>query len=1526
MLRQGHIGLCVGLIITVCAPNPSNGQSGIEKELHPQNGFYNNLFEPDWGATGNELLRSAQSSYSDQVFEMNQHGRTNPLFISQALHNSHSSGEPSTTGKNAMLVYFGQLVADEIASARSAGCPPEYENIPVPEGHLYKDTADEMVFKRAGYNQRTGVSPNYPRQQQNDVTPYLDAGFLYGTTRFWTNAIREFRGGRLKRLSPVGVKTSFPDLNTYRLPLSNPPVPRDHSLREAKRFFLMGNRRGHENPFLLSLQIVWFRWHNHLADDISRNNSTLTDEQVFQEARRRVTAHFQKIVVKDWLPRYLGPGPDNPVYRGYNPRVHPGITQEFAMAAMKYGHTLVPAGVWTVSNDCSNTTTSDQGPDGENRPVQAIRLCNTYWDSRDLVQQDISSILQGMTLTLAKADNPSYVPDLREYLYGPYEFSRQDLAALDIQRSRDHGLASYNAVRQAYNLSSASSWRDITNDVTTQDRLQAVYGNMSFPEDLDLITGGLLETMGNGPGQLFSLIIQDQFQRIIDGDRFWYENPRNGLFSRDEIRQINSMTFRRILLNVTNIQQDNLPDDVFSCRGNVPCNCRSPPNVDGNNSTMFGVCSKLQTYDFFTGSEASFALSILATGLSIPGSVGVLMLLVWLRKRREAQRNMMTPRRTGKTNTFTACEWLGPESGNRNVTVEFDSQRKKIKVTDMRGRDLRFIDLRNTEKATLRLSYDKRLDLLSLRVPGEVDLILRFRHLGERQEMLQYTEDFLQTLGVQTVKQEHPEQIIISHSNNKDDRQKLLDRFFRVVCLQALKKDPTVEQWDFDDDTANDVIKLKLTRTEFAESLGMQASSIFIRNVFLLADTNNDGYLSFKEFLDLFAVFARGTAEQKAQMMFNIYDIRRRGYLTRDDFFKMIRSLLDLSAASLDNAHVTNLMDVMFRDAGIADKDAMDFQDFKKVFVSKEYEATLQAASIAEGGAVSKHTKEESTFRNRRKTFIQSYRGNSDGTKKLTRTASRVRAPVRKQRYPGTPMARRWYAFSRYVENYQCHIFWVSLYTLVCGGIFTERAYYYAVGREHAGLRRLSGAWTTAMIRGSASVIMFNLASLLVTMSRNTITRLRETFMHRFVPFDSAVTFHKYIAAVLMIASIVHIVGHCVNLYCMSTQPAQDLSCLFREFFRASHVLYTFHFWAFQTITGLAGILVTVLMFAMYVFAMQFARRNVFNAFWLTHSLYIFVYILTFLHGIGRLVQDPLFPWYLIGPLLIYLIDRILTYSRHKVEIGVKRAELLPSGVLFLEFKRPANFDYKSGQWVRIACLVLGKSEYHPFTLTSAPHEENLSLHIRAVGPWTTNLRETYDPSKLDMNKLPKLYLDGPFGEGHQDWYTFDIAVLVGGGIGVTPFASILKDIAFKSQTGARFTCKKVYFVWVTRTQKHYEWLVDIIRDVEDKDKHNIVSVHIFVTQFQQKFDLRTTMLYICERHFQKVENRSLLTGLRATTHFGRPEFDEFLNSLHYEHPQVRRVGVFSCGPGPMTNSVQAACSYLNTLEGPSYTHHFENF
>lgn len=73
-----------------------------------------------------------------------------------------------------------------------------------------------------------------------------------------------------------------------------------------------------------------------------------------------------------------------------------------------------------------------------------------------------------------------------------------------------------------------------------------------------------------------------------------------------------------------------------------------------------------------------------------------------------------------------------------------------------------------------------------------------------------------------------------------------------------------------------------------------------------------------------------------------------------------------------------------------------------------------------------------------------------------------------------------------------------------------------------------------------------------------------------------------------------------------------------------------------------------------------------------------------------------------------------------------------------------------------------------------------------------SGLRVGAGPGSSHFSFSWQLYLDGPFGEGHQEWHKFEVSVLVGGGIGVTPFASILKDLVFKSSMGSQMLCKKV--------------------------------------------------------------------------------------------------------------------------------------
>ena len=97
-------------------------------------------------------------------------------------------------------------------------------------------------------------------------------------------------------------------------------------------------------------------------------------------------------------------------------------------------------------------------------------------------------------------------------------------------------------------------------------------------------------------------------------------------------------------------------------------------------------------------------------------------------------------------------------------------------------------------------------------------------------------------------------------------------------------------------------------------------------------------------------------------------------------------------------------------------------------------------------------------------------------------------------------------------------------------------------------------------------------------------------------------------------------------------------------------------------VAGFTGVLLTILVFVMYTFAVQYARRHAFRAFWITHNMWSILFILMVLHGAGRLVQPPFFQYFAIGPVFLFVVDRLVSISRMKVEIPVVRADLLPSG------------------------------------------------------------------------------------------------------------------------------------------------------------------------------------------------------------------------------------------------------------------------
>ncbi|XP_036878036.1 dual oxidase 2 isoform X5 [Manis javanica] len=1449
------------------------------------------------------------------------------------------AGQASRRNRTVLGVFFGYHVLSDLVSVERPGCPPEFLNIPIPPGDPVFDPDQRgdvvLPFQRSRWDPKTGQSPSNPRDLTNEVTGWLDGSAIYGSSHSWSDALRSFSGGQLAS----GPDPAFPRDAQDPLLMWTAPDPATGQ-RGPQGLYAFGAERGNREPFLQALGLLWFRYHNLCAQRLALQHPHWGDEELFQHARKRVIATYQNIVLYEWLPSFLQKTP--PEYKGYRSFLDPSISPEFLVASEQFFSTMVPPGVYMRNASCHFQVVLNK--DSSSSP--ALRVCNSYWirENPNLNSaQAVNHLLLGMASQIAELEDRIVVEDLRDYWPGPGKFPRTDYVASSIQRGRDMGLPSYSQVLLALGFETPRNWSHINPSVDPQvlEATAALYSQDL--SRLELLPGGLLESHGD-PGPLFSTIVLDQFVRLRDGDRYWFENTGNGLFSMEEISEIRNTTLWDVLVAVTNVDPSALQPNVFFWHEGAPC-----PQPQQLTAKGLPPCVLLTESDYFEGSGPGFGITIVALCCLPLVSLLVSGVVAYFRgrERKKLQKEVKeSVKKEPAKDVVQAMEWLGPKQRSYPIAIQLLPDRR-LQVLDRRLSVLRTVQLQPPQQVSLILSNNHGSLALLLKIPKEYDLVLLFKFQEERDAFVQQLQGFCEcwALGLSVAKVDAKE--LFRKAVTKQQRGRILEVFFRHLFSQVLDIDQ-VDAGTLPLDSSQKVreaLMCELSRAEFAESLGLKPQDMFVESMFSLADKDGNGYLSFREFLDILVVFMKGSPEDKSHLMFTMYDLDANGFLSKDEFFTMMRSFIEISNNCLSKAQLAEVVESMFRESGFQDKEELTWEDFH--FMLRDHDSELRRTQLCVKGIGDIFKPNISG----RVSFITRTPGESTSPQRVGLPASEapemggpglkkrfgkkaVVAPPRlytealQEKMQRGLLAQKLQQYKRFMENYVRHVMCISIFSAICVGLFAERAYYYTFVSPPSGISETTQVGII-LSRGTAASISFMFSYILLTMCRNLITFLRETFLHRYVPFDAAVDFHRWIAMAAVVLAILHSAGHVVNVYIFSVSPLSLLACIFPTVFvnDGSKLPQKFYWWFFQTVPGMTGVLLLLVLAIMYVFASHHFRRRSFRGFWLTHHLYILLYVLLIIHGSFALIQLPRFHIFFLVPALIYVGDKLVSLSRKKVEISVVKAELLPSGVTHLRFQRPQGFEYKSGQWVRIACLALGTTEYHPFTLTSAPHEDTLSLHIRAAGPWTTRLRETYSPPMGDgCVRYPKLYLDGPFGEGHQEWHKFEVSVLVGGGIGVTPFASILKDLVFKSSLGSQMLCKKIYFIWVTRTQRQFEWLADIIREVEENDHQDLVTVHIYITQLAEKFDLRTTMLYICERHFQKVLNRSLFTGLRSTTHFGRPPFEPFFNSLREVHPQVRKIGVFSCGPPGMTENVEKACQLINRQDQAHFVHHYENF
>jgi predicted ferric reductase len=171
-------------------------------------------------------------------------------------------------------------------------------------------------------------------------------------------------------------------------------------------------------------------------------------------------------------------------------------------------------------------------------------------------------------------------------------------------------------------------------------------------------------------------------------------------------------------------------------------------------------------------------------------------------------------------------------------------------------------------------------------------------------------------------------------------------------------------------------------------------------------------------------------------------------------------------------------------------------------------------------------------------------------------------------------------------------------------------------------------------------------------------------------------------------------------------------------------------------------------------------RRRLFEAFYFLHLIFVAGLVVgTFFHT-GKLVPIlALLTW----GVDLFVRKALMAWSRNPKKATLK---ILSDSVVQVSFPKTEAFAYNPGQYVYLSIPEISYLQWHPFSISSSPYQQVVTLHIRKAGNWTSALFQLAS-KKTEVDML----LEGPYGTLAVDIMgdrKYKSVMLISGGIGST--------------------------------------------------------------------------------------------------------------------------------------------------------------
>jgi len=551
-------------------------------EFRSIDGSGNNLTHDEWGAADTPLLRKTTVEYGDGVGSLaireDANGNTiNPRSVSNVLFDQPAVDVLNDRGLTSFTFQWGQFLDHDLDLTEDPAGTASDENISflVPTDGTESELPLGTIIPQL--RSRFELDDNGVRQQINQITSYIDASNVYGSDDGKAEGLRALQGGFL--ITSDGVNNlydgsgSLLPFNSLGLENAAPPTTGTGVPIAGDELFVAGDIRSNEQPGLTTLHTLFVREHNYQATQIASAlpagtdlTDPVVDEHIYQLARLIVSAEIQSITFNEFVPSLLGPDQLDS-YAGYDDAVNASIANIFSASLYRVGHTMLPNELILLNDDGSPV--ADATLLGSTVSGGEVALGDAFFNPALITHYGIEPYLTGLaTQQIQEIDN-LIVDGVRNLLFDPP--AAIDLGATNLNRGRDHGLADYNQTREDFGLErmTAADFNSAFISSTIDDgagnpilndsgaKLSQAYGGDI--DNIDVFSGAIAEqhVPGGSLGELIHVVLADQFQRLRDGDRFYFENVLSGSL----LHEVQNTRLSDIILRNTGLQ--NVQDEIF---------------------------------------------------------------------------------------------------------------------------------------------------------------------------------------------------------------------------------------------------------------------------------------------------------------------------------------------------------------------------------------------------------------------------------------------------------------------------------------------------------------------------------------------------------------------------------------------------------------------------------------------------------------------------------------------------------------------------------------------------------------------------------------------------------------------------------------------------------------------------------------------------------------------------------------------------------------------------------------------------